>query len=743
MVEFTLTRVGPGDASLTFSQLEPLRTTFFESGDAVGVDASASLQVLSSAPTPTPTPTATPANTPVPTPTPTATPVPTPTATPPSGGGGGGGGGFVPSPSPTPTPATRPPDSPENVSATSGDGQATVQWAPSPNDGGSPVTAYVVLTAPGGLTLTVSAAETSAVVTGLTNGVSYVFQVAARNSAGLSFASSPTAPVTPVGPPTAPLNATASPGSSGDAAVVSWDAPASDGGSPLTGYLVAADPPDVPEVAVGAAGQSATVPGLLPGIAYTFTVRAVNAIGTGGTSEASPPITLTPPPTPTPTPSPTPTVTPAPGPTPILPAGEAPASTSVFDTTIAVGDEDRAVLEQSLSEALGAAAQVTDAPITVASSDGRVFVSLPIEVAGADQPFTADLDVQIDGLDIETSGGAGTVSVQLSPGLAIEGSIQLVTENQAVVAELANPELVYTPPAPPPVEGSAFSHTSVEFRVGITDVPDGASLTVTYARSAEEVAGIAGAVFELGATGGQTTDPEVDIAFAVNVVKSGIGNESLGSNTMTMTVDRTWYEDRVAEGKTIVITKVSEDGARYTAEATCEVDGDLVRCSVLFDGAAGGFSLFALVAVARAEAPPAAETPEQTVVPTAPPATVEPATPGPTPEPTLAPTVPPALPSPVPTPTPETGALVVGGSEVDTTPTPTAIPKATPTPRPTPLPLPTFSAGGQGQPEAGQAGGSGGFPWWVLLVLGAVAAPVLVRVSMTLFEINRRGREVT
>ena len=66
----------------------------------------------------------------------------------------------------------------------------------------------------------------------------------------------------------------------GDAGVwVSWDPPASDGGSPITSYTVAASPRDVPPVTVDGSVRYTEMVGLTPGTAYTFTVTASNAHG--------------------------------------------------------------------------------------------------------------------------------------------------------------------------------------------------------------------------------------------------------------------------------------------------------------------------------------------------------------------------------------------------------------------------------------------------------------------------------
>ncbi len=84
-----------------------------------------------------------------------------------------------------------------------------------------------------------------------------------------------------------PTGATAT---AGDAqADVSWTAPAANSGPALTGYLVTASPGGATCSTTGA--LTCTVTGLANGTAYTFTVRATNASGSGAPSGPSTPVT--------------------------------------------------------------------------------------------------------------------------------------------------------------------------------------------------------------------------------------------------------------------------------------------------------------------------------------------------------------------------------------------------------------------------------------------------------------------
>jgi hypothetical protein len=99
------------------------------------------------------------------------------------------------------TPAA-PPGVPQSVTATAGNGSATVSFAPPASDGGSPVTRYTVKASTGQV-VTTPDARTVATVPGLTNGRSVSFTVTATNAFGTGPASAASNAVTPAGPDTA------------------------------------------------------------------------------------------------------------------------------------------------------------------------------------------------------------------------------------------------------------------------------------------------------------------------------------------------------------------------------------------------------------------------------------------------------------------------------------------------------------------------------------------------------------
>jgi hypothetical protein len=100
------------------------------------------------------------------------------------------------------------------------------------------------------------------------------------------------APNTSATTPSAPGNVSATPATG--SAQVSWTAPASDGGTPITGYTITPYVGSTAQATVNVADGSATsavVTGLTNGTAYTFTVTAKNGVGSGPASAQSAAVT--------------------------------------------------------------------------------------------------------------------------------------------------------------------------------------------------------------------------------------------------------------------------------------------------------------------------------------------------------------------------------------------------------------------------------------------------------------------
>ncbi|MDD1770608.1 MAG: fibronectin type III domain-containing protein [Methanomassiliicoccales archaeon] len=130
------------------------------------------------------------------------------------------------------------PTAPMQLNAAATSGTITLTWAQPSSNGGGAVSGYKVYrgTSPGGETLLATiGAITSYADQGLQNGLRYYYKVAAVNSAGTGATSSEVS-ATPTGMPGAPtgLSARATSGY----VLLSWNAPADNGGSAITQYRV-------------------------------------------------------------------------------------------------------------------------------------------------------------------------------------------------------------------------------------------------------------------------------------------------------------------------------------------------------------------------------------------------------------------------------------------------------------------------------------------------------------------------
>jgi hypothetical protein len=178
------------------------------------------------------------------------------------------------------------PTAPTAPGAVPGSTQVTVRWAAPTSTNGSAVTGYTVRTYAGTTLLKTSTlgVVTSTIVTGLANGTSYRFTIAARNARGTGPVSTANAVA---GAPVAPTGVSATPGVA--QATVKWTAPASANGAPVTGYVVTPYRAGVAQAArtFGTTATTQTITGLTSGASYTFRVAARNARGLGPASAAS------------------------------------------------------------------------------------------------------------------------------------------------------------------------------------------------------------------------------------------------------------------------------------------------------------------------------------------------------------------------------------------------------------------------------------------------------------------------
>jgi titin len=187
-----------------------------------------------------------------------------------------GDGPATPTVSATPSSQAVVPGPPTGLVVTPGDSKVTLSWqAPA---SGSGIDYYIIYQ--NGTDVQHTSAL-SAEVTGLSNGVTYSFAVAAHNSVGDGPAT-PTVSATPsaqVVVPGAPTGLVVTPGDS--KVTLSWTAP-STGLSAIDYYIVYQNGTDVKHTTV----TSCEIPGLRNGVQYSFTVAAHSPAGTGTPSVA-------------------------------------------------------------------------------------------------------------------------------------------------------------------------------------------------------------------------------------------------------------------------------------------------------------------------------------------------------------------------------------------------------------------------------------------------------------------------
>src|SRR5207253_2086905 len=195
---------------------------------------------------------------------------------------------------------------PQNLAATGGNAQVTLTWQAPASDGGSPITNYKIYRggAPSTETLLTTVGNVLTYTdSAVTNGVTYYYQVSAVNSPGEGAKSNeasatPNAPPPPPTPPSAPTNLVAT---GGNAQVgLTWQAPGSNGGSPITNYKIYRGGAPSTETLLTTVGAvtSYTDTTVTNGVTYYYQLSAVNNVGErpkSNEASAPPPAPATPP----------------------------------------------------------------------------------------------------------------------------------------------------------------------------------------------------------------------------------------------------------------------------------------------------------------------------------------------------------------------------------------------------------------------------------------------------------------
>ena len=189
------------------------------------------------------------------------------------------------------------PGAPTAVTGTAGEGEVALSWSAPTSNGGDSITDYIIqYSSNNGASWTTfsdgTSTSTSETVTGLTNGSSYVFRIAAVNAAGAGANSTNSAAVVPRTVPDAPFSATAT--AANEQVTLSWSAPVFNGGTAITDYFIeySEDGTTWALFSDGTSTLRATaVTGLSNGTPYYFRVYAINSVGMGLPSAPSSPVT--------------------------------------------------------------------------------------------------------------------------------------------------------------------------------------------------------------------------------------------------------------------------------------------------------------------------------------------------------------------------------------------------------------------------------------------------------------------
>ncbi|MDE2804222.1 MAG: fibronectin type III domain-containing protein [Gemmatimonadota bacterium] len=179
------------------------------------------------------------------------------------------------------------------ASTVGGSTRLLLTWKRPASDGGAAITAYRIEVSPTGvagwdLVATTGGGITTYLHTGLAPGTTRYYRVAAVNARGPGAPSDVVPGTTDAAPPAQPLNLRAR-GAGPTSITLDWQAPAADGGAPVTSYSVQRRGPNdgtwfIVRPNTGSTETTFTDTGLRPATAYRYQVRAINSAGAGAWS---------------------------------------------------------------------------------------------------------------------------------------------------------------------------------------------------------------------------------------------------------------------------------------------------------------------------------------------------------------------------------------------------------------------------------------------------------------------------
>lgn len=179
------------------------------------------------------------------------------------------------------------PGQPNAPTATAGAQQVSLSWTAPNSDGGAPITGYRIdISSNNGASYTTQVANTgstatTATISNLIVGTSYLFKVFAINGRGTGTGSNASNAVTVLaGLPGTPTNIQVSYPTS-TLVQISWDPPASDGGSAITSYVVEYQNGGA-WIALTPSGRTASTSAVTINDGWQLRIAAVNAVGQSG-----------------------------------------------------------------------------------------------------------------------------------------------------------------------------------------------------------------------------------------------------------------------------------------------------------------------------------------------------------------------------------------------------------------------------------------------------------------------------